>query len=484
MPTLQQIWPATPSIYANMTVTGLTANSRHVQQGDVFVALRGRQHDARHFIPQAITQGAVAVLCQSDEPSTEHADIPIINIADLPQRLGEIAARFYGQPSQDLTVFAVTGTNGKTSCAQLLAHACQLLTKKSAVLGTLGNGLVGELVPSTHTTLDALQLQQKLAEFKQADAQVVALEASSHGLEQGRLSATKIDTAIFTNLSRDHLDYHGTMQAYQQAKALLFTWPTLKTAILNADDPVSDDYQQQLSPNVMCWRYSQDANSDAEFVALDVQPSLQGLIVTVKTPQGIATIHSQLLGRFNVSNLLAVLAGLLSIGVSLDQAVYALSNIQAVRGRMECISNAKITAVVDYAHTPDALEKVLSSLREHTQGQLWCVFGCGGDRDKGKRPIMGEIACRLADKVVVTADNPRSELVSAIIADIEQGMGHQQHIVLPERKQAIEYALSAAQSGDMVLIAGKGHEDYQEIQGIRHPFDDAQIVRLFLENTP
>ena len=476
---LAMLWSSIQECYANIDIKRLTANSRQVQQGDVFIALQGRQHDARRFIPQAIAQGAVAIFCQSDEPSTEQTGIPIINIADLPQRLGEIAARFYGQPSQDLTVFAVTGTNGKTSCAQLLAHACQLLTKKSAVLGTLGNGLVGELVPSTHTTLDALQLQQKLAEFKQAGAEVVALEASSHGLEQGRLAATKIDTAIFTNLTRDHLDYHGTMEAYQQAKAILFRWPTLKTAILNADDPVAKDYQQQLNPEVTCWRYSQFPDSDADFVALDIQPSLQGLILTIKTPQGVVTIHSQLLGRFNVSNLLAVLAGLLSMGVSLDQAVYALSHVQAVRGRMECIAQGKITAVVDYAHTPDALEKVLLTLREHTQGQLWCVFGCGGDRDRGKRPIMGEIACRLADKVIVTADNPRSEAVSAIIADIEAGMGHQQHVVLPERKQAIEYALSAAQSGDIVLIAGKGHEDYQEIQGVRYPFDDAQIIKNY-----
>jgi len=217
------------------------------------------------------------------------------------------------------------------------------------------------------------------------------------------------------------------MEAYQQAKALLFKWPTLKTAILNEDDPVSKDYQQLLTPNVICWRYSQNANSDAEFVALKIEPSLQGLIVTVKTPQGIVTIHSQLLGRFNVSNLLAVLAGLLSIGLSLEQAVQALNSVHAVRGRMECISNGNITAVIDYAHTPDALEKVLLTLREHSQGQLWCVFGCGGDRDKGKRPIMGEIACRLADKVIVTADNPRTESVSAIIADIEAGMGYQQH---------------------------------------------------------
>ncbi|HNC04464.1 MAG TPA: UDP-N-acetylmuramoyl-L-alanyl-D-glutamate--2,6-diaminopimelate ligase, partial [Agitococcus sp.] len=324
MISLKTIWPNTPSPYAHIEVTGLTADSRQVQQGFVFVALQGRQYDARRFMTQAIEQGAVAVLCQSDKPSTEQQGIPIINIVDLPQQLGEIAARFYKQPSQDLTLCAITGTNGKTSCAQLLAHACQFLGQKSAVLGTLGNGLVGELVPSTHTTLDALQLQQKLAEFKQAGAQVVALEASSHGLEQGRLTATKIDTAIFTNLTRDHLDYHGTMEAYQQAKALLFRWPSLKTAILNADDPVVKDFQAQLSTEVICWRYSQFPDSDAEFVALDIQPSLKGLVINVKTPYGVANIHSPLLGRFNVSNLLAVLAGLLSIGVSLAQAVQAL----------------------------------------------------------------------------------------------------------------------------------------------------------------
>ncbi|HQV21724.1 MAG TPA: UDP-N-acetylmuramoyl-L-alanyl-D-glutamate--2,6-diaminopimelate ligase [Agitococcus sp.] len=483
MTQLIDIWPAISPEYAHIEMTGMSANSRDIKQGEVFIALQGQQHDARKFIPQAIAQGAVAVLCQTDSDTQLHGAIPVIAIKDLPQQLGAIAARFYGHASQDLTVLAVTGTNGKTSCAQLLAHACSFLGKKSAVLGTLGNGLVGELVPSTHTTLDALQLQQKLAEFKQAGAQVVALEASSHGLEQGRLLATCIDTAIFTNLSRDHLDYHGTMQDYQQAKALLFAWPTLKTAILNADDPVAVAYQQQLKPSVRCWRYSQDANCDADFVALEVTPSLQGLVVKVKTPQGIVTIHSQLLGRFNVSNLLAVLAGLLSIDVSLTEAVTALNHVQAVKGRMQCLSNGNITAVVDYAHTPDALEKVLHSLREHTQGQLWCVFGCGGDRDKGKRPLMGEIASRLADKVVVTADNPRSEPVSQILEQIVKGvtLNNNTYWVMADRKQAIHYALASAQTGDMVLIAGKGHEDYQEIHGVRYPFDDAAIVQHFLE---
>ncbi|MFO1391288.1 MAG: UDP-N-acetylmuramoyl-L-alanyl-D-glutamate--2,6-diaminopimelate ligase [Agitococcus sp.] len=483
MTQLVDIWPSVNADYAAINISGLSANSRLIKHGDVFIALQGQQHDARKFIPQAIAQGAVAVLCQTEGETVKQGSVPIIAIKDLPQHLGDIAARFYGHASQDLTVLAVTGTNGKTSCAQLLAHACSFLGKKSAVLGTLGNGLVGELVPSSHTTLDALQLQQKLAQFKQAGAQVVALEASSHGLEQGRLSATHIDTAIFTNLSRDHLDYHGTMEAYQQAKALLFKWPTLKTAILNADDPVADEYQQLLKPNVKCWRYSQNPHSNADFVAIEVKPSLQGLVVKVKTPKGIVAINSQLLGRFNVSNLLAVLAGLLSIDVSLTDAINTLNHVQAVKGRMQCLSNGNITAVVDYAHTPDALEKVLHSLREHTQGQLWCVFGCGGDRDKGKRAMMGEIASRLADKVVVTADNPRSEPVSQILDQIVQGvtLNSGTYWVMADRKQAINYALSSAQAGDMVLIAGKGHEDYQEINGVRYPFDDAAIVHNYLE---
>lgn len=483
MTVLKDIWPNVPADYAQIGVTGLTANSRQVQQGDVFIALQGQQHDARKFIPQAIAQGAVAVLCQSTEPHSLIDHVPVLSIADLPQQLGDIAARFYQTPSASMRVVAITGTNGKTSCAQLLAHASQSLVIKSAVLGTLGNGIVGDIQPSTHTTLDALQLQQKLAQFKQAGAQLVAMEASSHGLAQGRLNATEIETAIFTNLSRDHLDYHQTMDAYQQAKSILFQWPTLKTAILNADDPASADFQALLAPHVRCWTYSQQAESTADFVALAIQPSLQGLKLTIKTPLGVVALNSQLLGRFNVSNLLAVLAGLLSIDISLSDAVHALEQVPAVRGRMQCISNQKITVVIDYAHTPDALEKVLTSLREHTTAQLWCVFGCGGDRDKGKRPMMGEIAMRLADKVVITADNPRSEQVNVIMSEIVAGIAAHQHsyLQIADRKQAIEYALSQAQAGDLVLVAGKGHEDYQEIQGVRYLFDDAAIVSAFLE---
>lgn len=477
MLSLEALWPSTPPLFANIHVQGLTTNSRDVQQGDVFIALQGLRHDARAFIPQAIAQGAVAVLCQAEGELITQDGVPIIAIPQLPQLLGEIAARFYQQPSQQFKVVAVTGTNGKTSSAQLLAHACHYLGIKSAVLGTLGNGIVGDIQPSTHTTLEAVQLQKKLANFRDENVQVVALEASSHGLEQGRLTATNIDTAIFTNLTRDHLDYHGSMAVYQQAKAILFQWPTLKTAIFNADDEASLAYQALLDPSVRCWTYSQQAQSQADFVALNIQPSLQGLQLTIKTPFGVVELTSPLLGRFNVSNLLAVLAGLLSIDVSLTDALAALTHVQPVRGRMQCLSNGQITAVVDYAHTPDALEKVLQSLREHTNGQLWCVFGCGGDRDTGKRPLMGEIARRLADKVIVTADNPRSESVDVIIADIQAGMSDMANVAIqPNRQLAIEYALNHAQTGDLVVIAGKGHENYQEIKGVRYHFDDAEIV--------
>ncbi len=477
MLSLVALWPSTPPLFAHINVQGITSNSRDVQQGDVFIALQGLRHDARAFIPQALAQGAVAVLCQGEGEVITQDGVPIIAIPQLPQLLGAIAARFYQQPSQHFKVVAVTGTNGKTSSAQLLAHACHYLGIKSAVLGTLGNGIVGDIQPSSHTTLEAVQLQKKLASFRDENVQVVALEASSHGLEQGRLTATDIDTAIFTNLTRDHLDYHGSMAAYQQAKAILFQWPSLKTAILNADDEVSKAYQALLAPSVRCWTYSQQAQSQADFVALAIQPSLNGLQLTIKTPLGVVELKSPLLGRFNVSNLLAVLAGLLSIDVSLADALNALTHVPPVCGRMQCLSNGQITAVVDYAHTPDALEKVLQSLREHTQGQLWCVFGCGGDRDTGKRPLMGEIASRLADKVLITADNPRSEDVDAIIADIVVGMSDLANtIIQPNRQLAIEYALHQAKAGDLVLIAGKGHEDYQEIKGVRYRFADAEIV--------
>ncbi|RZU35370.1 UDP-N-acetylmuramoylalanyl-D-glutamate--2,6-diaminopimelate ligase [Fluviicoccus keumensis] len=483
---LGDLFPEAPAQYHAIPVLALTADSRKVTPGAVFLALRGLQHDARAFIPQAVAQGAAAVLAEGHGDSVE-AGVPVIGVTDLSIRLGEIAARFFGHPSQSLRVLAVTGTNGKTSTAQLLAHACEALQIRAGVLGTLGNGLVGSVEPSTHTTLDALQLQAKLASFRDAGANVVAMEASSHGLEQGRLNATAIETAIFTNLTRDHLDYHGDMTAYRDAKARLFRWPGLRTVILNEDDPVSAFYRQQVAPGVRVWTYSQRPDALADFVALSVMPSLEGLQLRVSTPQGEVMLKTRLLGRFNVSNLLAVLAGLLSLDIALPAATAALEAVQPVRGRMECFSARGITAVVDYAHTPDALEKVLLTLREHVQGQLWCVFGCGGDRDPGKRSMMGAISARLADRVMVTSDNPRSESPDDIIETIVSGIGEGDRPrvqVCGDRRVAIAAVLREAAPGDLVLVAGKGHEDYQEVKGVRYHFDDAEEVRRGLGLMP
>lgn len=477
---LRDLVPDCPAAHGGIMVTGLTLDSRRVQPGMMFLALRGRTRDAREFIPQAVGRGASVVLAE-DAADYVESGVPVLGVSRLSQALGGLASRFHGHPSRSLDVVAVTGTNGKTSTAQLIAHACKILGWEAGVLGTLGNGLVGAIEPSTHTTLDAVQLQEKLAFFRGAGARVVALEASSHGLEQGRLNGTAIRTAIFTNLTRDHLDYHGDMDTYRDAKGLLFRWPGLKTAILNADDPVSAHYRTLLSPEVRCWTYSQSSGAEADFAATRIRLTLAGIDMQVRTPAGVCRIRSRLLGRFNVSNLLAVLAGLLSLDIPLEQAVRALEAVQPVRGRMECHSASGLTAVVDYAHTPDALEKALLTLREHVQGRLWCVFGCGGDRDAGKRSQMGAIAARLADRVIVTSDNPRSESPQRIMAGILSGIPDSQRPsvqICEDRRDAIAMALAEAVAGDMVLVAGKGHEDYQEINGVRYAFNDsAEVLR-------
>ena len=480
MKRLGDLWADTPADWADIAVTGLVSDSRQVGPGVLFAALKGGRHDARQFAGQAVGQGAAAILAEDSE-SRVIDGVPVIGVKGLSRKLGSIAAAFHDHPSRAFSVLAVTGTNGKTSTAQLLARASVALGYPAGVLGTLGNGMVGDIAPATHTTPDPVALQGYLARFRDAGARVVAMEASSHGLSQGRLNGVDITTAIFTNLTRDHLDYHGTMEHYRDAKAHLFRWPGLRTAILNADDPVSAHYASVLDPAVTCWDYSLDPSSAASFVAEAIELSLQGLRVRCRTPLGVCELRSSLLGRFNVSNLLAVLAGLLSLGIPLDDAVTALSRVEPVPGRMECVSGGGKLAVVDYAHTPDALEKVLLALREHTTGRLWCVFGCGGDRDPGKRPQMGAIARRLADEVVVTSDNPRSEAPERIIGDILAGIGDAGTVrVIPDRAQAVREALAGAGAGDVVLVAGKGHEDYQEIRGIKHPFSDLALVRSLL----
>lgn len=488
MKCLLELWPDIHPAHAGISVSALVLDSRALRPGMLFVALRGQRQDAREFIAEMIAAGAAAVFAEEDEKWPEDAvinGVPVIVIPRLAQVLGVIAARFFDEPSEKMHVLAVTGTNGKTSVANLLAGALTHLGKKSAVLGTLGNGLYGALEKSTHTTLDAARLQALLAQFHAEGAECTALEASSHGLVQGRLNGTRIEVALLTNLTRDHLDYHGDMEAYAAAKEILFRWPQLKTAVLNADDPVAERYRAVLASEVRLLRYSQHDNRGADIFAIKAEPTLTGMSLVIATPAGDCALQLPLLGRFNVSNVLAVIGGLLALDIPLADIAHALRHAAPVQGRMESFMGEHPVVVVDYAHTPDALEKVLSSLREHAEANLICVFGCGGDRDRGKRPEMGGIAVRLADIVVITSDNPRSEDPQDIVKDIQAGIPASNSsvpLVLVEidRHQAIRKAIAAAKRHDIVLIAGKGHEDYQEVSGRRHPFSDAQEVRAAL----
>lgn len=484
MKTLAQIWKDVPAQWASVPVPSLVSDSRLVKPGSVFVALAGLHHDARRHVPAALAAGAGAILVEAGAEWLAHgeqAGVPVLVVPELTQQLGQFAARFYDQPAADMTVMAVTGTNGKTSIANLMAGAALQLGRRSAVIGTLGNGFYGELAASQFTTPDPLQLQRLLAEFHDRGAELVAMEASSHGLEQGRMVGTPIHTALFTNLTRDHLDYHGDMASYAAAKGRLFSWPGLRAAVINADDPQGEIYRQQLAADVQCLRYSLNAASTADVVAEQVAPSLDGLRMQVRYGNVSVSLHSPLLGRFNASNLLAVLAGLLTLGYDLKAAADALASVQPVAGRMQCLRQERSPlAVVDYAHTPDALEQALKAAREHTTGKLWCVFGCGGGRDTGKRVDMGRIAAELADELVLTTDNPREEAPESILHDIQQGLQGRAAVVMVDRAEAIAYALAHAAYDDVVLVAGKGHETYQEVMGVRYPFSDVEQVQLAL----
>ncbi|GAC1372501.1 MAG: UDP-N-acetylmuramoyl-L-alanyl-D-glutamate--2,6-diaminopimelate ligase [Aquirhabdus sp.] len=478
------------STIANTPITGLAIDSRHIKTGILFFALKGTvptltqaEHYAKMkgYIQSALNQGAALVLSEVDAQTLGFSDESlIVYMADLRQRIGGMARRF-NQLSKPLEnsalVAAVTGTNGKTTVTRLLAEIWTQVGQLSAVLGTTGNGIVPNLTPSTHTTLDALHLQNKLHEYAEQGATLACLEASSHGLEQGRLTGTPIEVAIFTNLTRDHLDYHGTFEAYAEAKSRLFNpqyFPDLKYAIVNADDPASHLMLEHLPTDVIVWRYSMQ--SAADFYVLKSAFTLNGATLEIQTPFGVVTLHSPLLGRFNVANLLAAVAGALALGLSLSDVVAAVPKLIGAAGRMQVIADESLLLIVDYAHTPDALTQVLTSLRPHVEGQLTCVFGCGGDRDRGKRPLMTRAALNGADRLIVTSDNPRTEAADTIIADMLQGLTAeelQRITVEPDRRQAILQAVRDSRAGDAIVLAGKGHENYQEIDGVRHWFDDA-----------
>lgn len=467
-------------------VSNLANDSRHMQAGDTFLAYPGARQDGRQYIPQAIAHGANAIVWDNHgyrwDPSWT---IPNLAVPQLREKVGVLANEVYGRPSHKLCVIGITGTNGKTSCSHWLAQALSQAGRPTAIIGTLGNGFPEQLEASVNTTPDPIILQKNLQRYANEGAQCVAMEVSSHALDQGRVNGMRFQMAVFTNLTRDHLDYHGDMEQYAAAKALLFRWPDLGTAILNCDDHYAQELRHKASAQgTQVVGYGFEAG-DVRGSELKVGP--HGLSFDVACPWGEARVESGVLGRFNAHNLLAVLSTLLAGGVPFEQAIISVQHIQAVPGRMQQIRRpGKPLVVIDYAHTPDALEKVLITLRE-IQGEskasiarVICVFGCGGERDKGKRALMGDVASRLADAVIVTSDNPRSETALTIMEDIIAGMASNYH-ALEDRAEAIDYAIRTATPADVVLIAGKGHEDYQEIQGRRLPFSDVEVASRVLE---
>jgi UDP-N-acetylmuramoyl-L-alanyl-D-glutamate--2,6-diaminopimelate ligase len=465
-------------------VRRLRTDSRQVQRGDVFVALPGERTDGRRFIAQAVAAGAGAVIWEARGHQWDASiEVPNLPVAGLRHRLGALAAHVYGNPSRQLWMAGVTGTNGKTSCSHWIAQALNAVGRRTAVIGTLGNGFPGALSAATHTTPDAIAVQEQLAALRAEGARCVSMEVSSHGLDQGRVNGVTFSAALFTNLSRDHLDYHGTMERYGAAKAKLFGWPGLRHAVVNLDDGFGAQLAASIDRtqvDVLGYGFGKGEISGHR---LDL--SQRGLSLEIETPWGPAAVRSKLIGGFNAANLLGVLGVLLAAGVDLQDAVRAMADLEPVAGRLQMLREpGRPLVVVDYAHSPDALQKVLETLRGVLEpgARLICVFGCGGDRDAGKRPLMGEIATRLADEAVVTSDNPRSEDPLAIIDQIVAG-AHPNHHVEADRAQAIRRAVCGARAGDIVLVAGKGHEPYQEIGGVRYPFSDAAVARAALRAT-
>jgi UDP-N-acetylmuramoyl-L-alanyl-D-glutamate--2,6-diaminopimelate ligase len=465
------------AIPLDLVVNGITDDSRRVEPGDLFIATQGLSNDGRNFIPEAIAKSAAAVFCEPPAPM-QTRDLPIVEVPGLGVCKGEIASRFYGMPSEQMLVVAVTGTNGKTSCSQFIAMALNAIGRKCGVIGTLGSGIPNELEDPGLTTPDAISLQAKLASLLADQCDSVTIEASSHGLSQGRLNGTGIDIAVFTNISRDHLDYHDTFGDYKRAKQSLFKWPGLKGAIINLDDDYAEDIIKSLASDVRVITYgAQNRAADVHCESLLFRSD--GFEANVVTPWGEGEVSANLLGDFNVNNLLVVLAVLGVLEKDMTVAMALVGQLPTVPGRMEILRQTGFPLVViDYAHTPDALEKALMALRRHCIGKLWCVVGCGGDRDRGKRPQMGKIVAGVADKGVITDDNPRSEPSGKIIEDILAEVDDLSNIhIEPDRATAIEYALGQAGPDDIVLIAGKGHEEYQIVGGKRHVFSDQAEVR-------
>ncbi len=469
------------SAFAELSVGGIQIDSRQVEEGDLFLAVPGDVHDGRQFIEQAVASGAAAVVAEAPVAGfVDAVPVPLVELPDLRFEVGLIASRFYEAPSTALHAIGVTGTNGKTTTTRLIAQLIRLLGMQCGVIGTLGATLGDEVSSARNTTPDAVALQEQLARWRDADVDSVAMEVSSHALVQGRTAGVVFETAVFTNLSRDHLDYHGSMEAYGRAKLKLFTSGGLQYAVVNVDDSFASDVIASLSPAVQVLGFSTKHDPEAAVHVTALEYHQHGVRGHLLSPWGEGDFDSPLQGEFNVGNLLAAIASVVLAGNDLAATLAAVPQLLPVAGRMEAVANsAGLQVVVDYAHTPDALSQVLQALRPHVSGQLVTVFGCGGDRDAGKRPVMGQVACEGSDRVIVTSDNPRSENPQKILLDIEAGCTGDYRLVV-DRAEAISIAISESKPGDCVLIAGKGHEDYQLIDGERLDFSDEAHARAAL----
>lgn len=467
-------------IQSKISVRGLSADDRLVKEGYVFFAVKGTREHARQYIDNAIALGAVAIVYDAHY-SIDNVSIPCISIPNMESQLGAIASRFYGDPTQHMRVIGVTGTNGKTTVAYLLTQALDILSSAhSFYVGTLGIGELKNLKNTGMTTPGPIELQSYCCDFLKNGAQFLSMEVSSHGLDQHRVSGIPFEQAIFTNLTHDHLDYHGTFEHYASAKAKLFQFTSLKSMIFNADDPWMSKMLTHANPSATVYTYGMHHAADVHLV--HKQWTLDGMILDLETPWGAVQLSSLLLGDFNVYNIMAVFTSLMAQGYALDVIISIIPQLKPAPGRMEVVAKHPLV-IVDYAHTPDALENALRTLRgfqkETKAGLLWVVFGCGGDRDPLKRPMMGKIASEHADRVIVTSDNPRHENPEQIIEQILSGMTEAvEHI--SDRKTAIQHCLEKAATNDIILIAGKGHEEYQQIGDIKTYFSDQAVVHEYV----
>lgn len=459
---------------AQTLVSGIALDSRRVGTGDLFLAIPGEVHDGRQFIEQAVASGAAAIAAEPPVAGfVETLPVPLVEVPDLQQESGFIAARFYDHPAAGLHMVGVTGTNGKTTTSRLVAQLLRLLGRSCGVIGTLGASLDEDVAQGGNTTPDAVSLQQQLARWRDQGVFAVSMEVSSHALVQGRANGIEFETAVFTNLSHDHLDYHGSMDAYGRAKLALFATPGLKHALINLDDEFSARIQALVEPSVSTYSYS-IANPAADIFVERADFTAGQVSGRLRTPWGSGDFLSPLAGDFNLANLAAAIGAAVLAGEPLAEVLAAVSRLRPVPGRMQSLPNdSGLQVIIDYAHTPDALEQVLAALKPHVKGNLVVVFGCGGDRDREKRQVMGRVACSLADKVWVTSDNPRSEDPTVILADIATGCSGDYSLEV-DRAAAIAGAIANASAGDCVVVAGKGHEDYQIVEGDYLHFSDEE----------